>query len=249
LTGHGYHLGVAVAPLGGTTAFVFGDWPGGEAWSTIKVPLALAVVQTSSGISLGDGSDKYPYGACKADPSTGEAIRKALVNSDNCSAWQLWEGLGGDNSRAAAAVTQVLRSGGDATTTVTSTGNGHRLTSGMTVWSLTDQATFAAHLPQLDGSQLVWTTMGLPAGDSGAGTGLHIFAGAHVKDGAGSAPPGGPVTRQLGVISVGDGMCSAVAIGTDRSGSAFSTLTSIASVLRANMAALPAGPCPPGMAG
>jgi hypothetical protein len=156
----------------------------------------------------------------------------------------MWEGLGGDGSSAADVVTQVLQDGGDETTRVMSIGNGQRLTSGLTQWSLADQATFVASLPSLAGADTVWGDMALTKGDASAGVGLEIFAGARTKAGWGSAAPGGPVTRQFGMIPVGNGLCSAVAIGTDRNGRAFDTLTLIAETIANHLEELPAGPCP-----
>lgn len=247
LEGNGYHVGLAAAAMGGQTSLVAGDWAGGEAWSSIKVPLAIAATRAGEGVSLGNGEDRFPYGACASYGTVDAAIMKAITVSDNCAAWQLWEGLGGDGSAAAGDVDQVLRDGGDVTTQVVTSGVGTRLTFGMTVWSLADQATFAAHLPQLAGADPTYADMGLPKGDASAGAGLNVFTGAYTKAGWGDAAPGGAVTRQFGVVPVGDGQCSAVAIGTDRSSDAFATLTAIALAIQANLSSLPTGPCPSGM--
>jgi len=247
LEGHGYKVGVAAAAMGANTTFTAGDWFGGEAWSTIKVPLAVAAVRAGVTPAVGNGQDLFPteYGQCTERLDLATAVEKAIVVSSNCAAWQLWEGLGGDGAKASAAVDAVLRDGGDQFTKIVGVGDGVRLTSGMTVWSLADQATFAAHLPQLDGSAPVLAAMVRNGADPGnAGVGLTIFAGAYTKGGWGDAPPGGPVSRQIGIIEVGGGLCSAVAIGTDQAMLATDTLNAIARVIQANLRALPSGPCP-----
>jgi len=247
LEGRGYHIGVAAAAMGAEASFTAGDWIGGEAWSTIKVPLAVAAARANITPVISNGKDKFPkdYGKCSEALDLATAIDQAIVVSDNCAAWQLWEGLGGDGAKAAAAVEAVLREGGDQFTKVVAVGDGMRLTSGMTIWSLADQATFAAHLPGLNGSAPVLASMA--RNDSAAGNtdmGLTIFRNAYTKAGWGDAPPEGPVSRQMGIIPVGDGKCSAVAIGTDQAIEATETLTALARAVQANLKALPAGPCP-----
>jgi len=247
LEGRGYHVGMAAAAMGAEASFTAGDWTGGEAWSTIKVPLAIAASRAGVTPAIGNGKDKYPkdYGRCRDRLDLATAIDQAIVVSDNCAAWQLWEGLGGDGAKAAAAVDAVLSDGGDQTTKVVAVGDGLRLTSGLTMWSLADQATFTAHLPQLDGAGPVMAAMARNGADLGnAAMGLTIFPGAYTKAGWGDAPPGGPVSRQMGIIPVGDGKCSAVTIGTDQAIEATDTLTALARAIQANLQALPSGPCP-----
>jgi len=248
LEGPGYQVGLAAAAMGESASLSAGSWSGGEAWSTIKVPLAVAAVRAKATPSRGNGKDKFPYGACTKKLTRAKAIEVAIRDSDNCAAWQLWEGLGGDAITTAAAVDKVLLSGGDNATAVVSFGNGKRLTSGLTIWQLTDQATFASHLPVMTGASQVWLEMGRIRGTS-AVSGLSKFARAHTKIGVGAAAPGGPVTRQFGIIPVGNGLCSAVAIGTNRRSSDYEMMTKIAQAIRANLAALPAGPCPAGIYG
>jgi len=247
MEGRGYKIGIAAAAMGGQTSFTAGDWTNGEAWSTIKVPLAIAAVRADVTPAIGNGKDRFPkdYGKCRDRLDLPTAIEQAIVVSDNCAAWQLWEALGGDGDTAAAAVAAVLKDGGDETTQVVAVGDGLRLTSGMTMWSLADQATFAAHLPQMDGAAPVLAAMAQNGAEStNSDMGLTIFAGAFTKAGWGDAPPGGPVSRQFGIIPVGGGLCSAVAIGTDQAIEATETLTAIARVIQTNLQALPSGPCP-----
>jgi hypothetical protein len=86
LMGNGYRIGVAAAAPGERVSFEAGDWPGGEAWSTIKVPLAVAAVRAGSGVSVGNGYDVFPYGSCALASSLDMAIKQAITVSDNCAA-------------------------------------------------------------------------------------------------------------------------------------------------------------------
>lgn len=101
----GGSVGLAYAPLGiGQTATSIGDLLAGPAWSTMKVPVAIAAVKAA-----GDHPDAQTLGL----------IHAALTSSDNAAAMQLWARLG--RPAAAAARTQsVLRAGGDTTTVVPS---------------------------------------------------------------------------------------------------------------------------------
>ena len=90
-------VGVAIGPVGGDLpAQAFGDLDTDVAWSTIKVPLALAAQRAGGRMAL-------------------SAITEAIVNSDNAAAEQLWSMLG-TPAQAAAAVQRVLAESGDTKT-------------------------------------------------------------------------------------------------------------------------------------
>lgn len=119
-------IGIAIAPVGGASVASFGTWSTGAAWSTIKVPLAIATLRAGSG-------------------SRG-LVTKAITQSDNAAAEELWSQLG-DPVEAAQKVQAVIKDAGDTTTMVES----RRLRSGYTAfgqtqWSLVRQAQFAARL-------------------------------------------------------------------------------------------------------
>ncbi|MFC3243801.1 hypothetical protein ACFOJ6_17385 [Gordonia humi] len=148
-------VGLAVEAVGGGNSMVFGDQTPRVAWSTIKVPIALAAERRN--------------GASDSESA-------AIIDSDNAAAEALWASLGSPD-QAAAAVTEVLREGGDETTTVPSQKLRPEYTVfGQTSWPLADAATFTAHLPCLPGSEHVVSLMGQvarqsavgPRGDSGA---------------------------------------------------------------------------------
>ena len=107
----------------------FGTWSTGVAWSTIKVPLAIA--------------------ALRARSDSAELVFKTITQSDNAAAEELWSQLG-DPAEAAQHVQAVIREAGDTATVVES----RRLRSeytpfGQTQWSLAHQAQFAAGLPHI----------------------------------------------------------------------------------------------------
>ncbi|AFA72493.1 hypothetical protein GPOL_c14420 [Gordonia polyisoprenivorans VH2] len=144
--GTGLRVGIAVAPVGpnATASLLFGDRDPGVAWSTIKVPLAVAA---------------------ERENGTSTAESNAIINSDNQAAEQLWASLG-SNTEASAKVTAVLREGGNPNTVVPS----QQLRSGFTIfgqtrWTLPDAATFAGHLPCMPGTGHVLSLMGQVAGN------------------------------------------------------------------------------------
>ena len=105
--GLGGVVGIAVAPVGesvgGDPAVqVAGAWSTGAAWSTIKVPLAIAALNES-----GDGGGLE------------SAASAAITVSDNAAAEQLWASLGSPEE-AALAVEGVLQQFGDLSTVVPS---------------------------------------------------------------------------------------------------------------------------------
>jgi hypothetical protein len=121
-------VGAAVASTAGTVTS-FGSWSTGVAWSTIKVPLAIAALHA------GVGSD--------------ELVARTIAQSDNAAAEQLWSRLG-DPAAAKQLVQAVIRDAGDTATMVESRRLRHGYTAfGQTQWSLIGQAQFAARLPEL----------------------------------------------------------------------------------------------------
>lgn len=90
-------VGVAVVPVGGGQALTGGEYLSEVAWSTIKVPLAMA--------------------ALAVDPAQIDNATAALTVSDNSAAQAMWDALGSDTA-AAEAVQQVLASYGDVSTVV-----------------------------------------------------------------------------------------------------------------------------------
>lgn len=234
-------VGAAVTAMGNDGSGevqIGGSWTGGRAWSTIKVPLAIAALQKNAST----GSVTEPYGtSCSGPIST--AVETAITRSDNCGAWWLWQALGGDNSSAASSVDSVLSSGKDSSTKTNGSGDGNSLTSGKTSWALTNQAIFASNLPSLSSASTVLSHMNKShksGDDSGWGI-LTIGSNSWAKGGWGS-----DATRQFGIVKWSSGKCSAVAIGTDAP-SNFSIANEIAQVLLDHQDEVPSGTCPSGL--
>ncbi|WP_354698729.1 hypothetical protein DSM112329_04422 [Paraconexibacter sp. AEG42_29] len=185
----GGQIGLAVSPLGkGQAVESAGSLKSAIAWSTSKVPVAMAVVAA---------------GRTSAQSSN---LRAAITASDNAAAERLWSSLG-SGTKAAGAATRQLRSAGDRTTTVQS----RRLRSGytafgQTVWAVADQARFVAGMPCLKAGRAVLDLMGQTVGGQRWGLG-RIDGAAQLKGGwgPGSSPGanGGYIDRQMGIARVG----------------------------------------------
>jgi hypothetical protein len=131
-------IGVAVATP--TDVLSLGQWTTGVAWSTIKVPLAIAALRNN------------PHRAY-------ELAVEAIAKSDNSAAEQLWSQLG-QPAAAAQMVQAILNESGDVETVVEC----QRLRPGFTPfgqtrWSLSRQAQFAARLPITSGASQVINLM------------------------------------------------------------------------------------------
>jgi len=207
--------GLAVTPLGANQSVSrAGSLRTGVAWSTAKVPVAMAVISSGSASSH------------QAN------LRQAITASDNAAAERLWTALGG-GARAAAAATQQLRAAGDGRTQI----QAQRLRSGytafgQTAWDLDDQARFMAGIACTKAGAGVLAFMNQVAAGQRWGLGS---AGRQARFKAGWGPgvsPGsadGWLDRQMGVMTI-DGKPIAVAIATTASnhGTGTANLTAIA---------------------
>lgn len=215
-------VSVALAPVGSRgRPRVVGEAPPLVAWSTIKVPLALAVLRSG-------------YEA-PADTTA------ALTTSDNAAAQRLWESLGA-GAAAADAVEIELRRGGDTRTEVPPavTVPGYSAF-GQSTWRLVDQASFTAALPCLRGASPVTEAMGRVVG--GQLWGLGGIDGARLKGGWGPTPEG-YVVRQLGIVPGAKGGTAAaiqVRTGTHAQGAAI--MDEVAAVIGQHREGLPTGSC------
>lgn len=151
----------------------------GPAWSTAKVPIAIAALRNKS-----------------AD--TQSNMWAAITASDNQAAESLWESLGSPTT-AANATDQVLRDGGDATTHTQSQILRPGFSAfGQTQWRLTDQASFVEHMSTIAGGTDVLVAMSNIADDQRYGLGT--IPGAVFKGGWGPEPESGYVVRQFGLM-------------------------------------------------
>ena len=126
----GGESGLAVSGVGlGRPVERVGALRGGSAWSTAKVPIAMAVVDAGG----------------QATQQTD--LAQAITASDNAAATRLWTSLGPPETAAEAANAQ-LRAAGDTRTNIESRPLLASYTPfGQTGWSLRDQAKFAAGMP------------------------------------------------------------------------------------------------------
>lgn len=180
-----------LSPEGGVTALgTLGD---GAAWSTIKVPLSVAALREQ-----GAGVTSQAHAA--------------LSWSDNAAAAQLWAALGPPDE-ARAAVDEVLRSWGDATTTTQTTQVRPPFSAfGQTSWSLEGQVRAARGLDCAEDDPAVTTvldSMGQVVTDQSWGLGR--LDGSRFKGGWGPGPDGRYLVRQFGLVHL-DGQAYPVAV-------------------------------------
>jgi hypothetical protein len=196
LTALGDRLGAQVgATLGvpGGPITAGGDLRTGSAWSTIKVPIALRVLEDAGG----------PTGVTAEQRGL---IAQALTASDNEAAAALFDQLAqeyGGIDGARAAVTEVLREGGDPVTEVSTVGRDGFSPYGQTEWSLEDQHRFMSGLASgcvgsAASSDYVLDLMSQVTSDTwGLGS---VGVPARWKGGWGPGVDGRYLLRQMGVL-------------------------------------------------
>lgn len=223
--------GLAYTSGGGAGTTQLGSWQTGPGWSTVKVPLAVAVVAKAHG-----------------QPSSGvqDLMERALTASDNAAAEQLWAYLG-EPETAAAQVQAVLRSGGDSETRVQSQQVRPGFSAfGQTTWSLASQAGFVAALPCIKYSGEVLQLMGDVEPDQRWGMGT-VGLPAQFKGGWGPGVGGGYLVRQMGIVTLADGSRIGLAIASEPADGRFETgtanLTALARWAVANIRAKGSGGC------
>lgn len=179
----GGRLGAVYGPVSGPAVHV-GSWDTGPAWSTIKVPIAIAVSREHGGQT----------------PSMGAA----LTASDNAAATRLWDSLG-TPSGAARKVEAALASAGDTSTRVQSQTVRSGFTSfGQTIWTLQSQQRFAAGMSCVGGAGPVVALMGQVDSSQRWGLGT-VGANQRFKGGWGPSADGNYLVRQFGLIDLPSG--------------------------------------------
>jgi hypothetical protein len=180
--------GIAVSVLGhDKPVYQAGDLTTGIAWSTSKVPVAMAI-----------------YDAGLAGQQTAN-LRSAITVSDNAAAMRLWNALG-SGERAAQAADQELRAAGDNQTQVQPQTLISGLTPfGQTEWSLANQVRFTAGMPctQAGGPILALMNEVDPSQRWGLGsTGLPFQLKGGWGPGINPGKAGGYFDRQMGVLTL-----------------------------------------------
>ncbi len=174
-------VGIAIARPDRT--YALGGWSSGVAWSTIKVPLAIAALR------------------CNWLRARDLAV-KAITESDNRASEELWSGLG-DPGDAARQVQGIIAESGDAETEVESRRLRRGYTAfGQTQWTLQRQARFAAELPSIDGAADVIDLMGNLTAGHRWGLAAKGFA---AKGGWGPGTDGEYLVRQFGIVPTPSG--------------------------------------------
>ena len=171
------------------TAGSLTDFP---AWSTSKVPLALALYK--NGLASGQEGN----------------ISAAIQLSDNGAAEAMWAALAPDDVQRAARMGEIFRDAGDAATTVPSTHlyPGYTIF-GQTSWSTSSQVAFLMNFDSLPGSAQVKSYMSNYAGNQAWGIGR--YSGSALKGGWGPTRWGGYTARQFGWY-IKDGQSVPIAI-------------------------------------
>lgn len=213
------------AQFGGTVAVAAGgvgssDDPAMPAWSTIKVPLAVAAYRT------------VPDAAKLAAPA-------AITASDNDAALQLW------NALPPGAGDAVLADGGVAKTINTERVRPEFSTFGQTMLTTAEESTFMSHMSCLNDAGPVLELMGqiVPGQDYGLGQ----LPNARFKGGWGPSDSGGYEVRQMGLVSNTDGQSVALALtvvpadGSYQTGQAMAN--AVAEQLRSRLDQLPISEC------
>ncbi|WP_405147871.1 hypothetical protein OG308_30605 [Nocardia salmonicida] len=216
--------GLAIMPVGGKKMVTFGNWSSGPAWSTIKVPLAIAALRNSASYAT--------YASA------------AITASDNGAADTLWDSLGGGGA-AAQAVQNVLREGGDVRTTVPPTRTrADASIYGQAEWTLADQVRFASQLPCIPQSERVVGLMQQIIASHHWGLGA--FGSAEFKGGWGPDPAGKYLVRQFGLIDSPTGRIAiAFAAQPDSGGFSDGTamLDKMATLISGHLSELAGGHC------
>ncbi|MEL4358259.1 MULTISPECIES: hypothetical protein [unclassified Luteococcus] len=214
---HGAHIAVAVVPVGSRQApWSTGTFSNGPAWSTAKVPVAIAAQR------------RYPR-----DARTRARMRAAITASDNAAAEALFRSLG-TNAQAAAATTRVIQDGAGRTIVPSVRKRPGYTIFGQTPWGPTNQARFTASLPCRRDAAATLALMGQVRADQRWGLGT--IRGARFKGGWGPDRQGRYLVRQMGVVDV-KGQRLAVVIAV--SGVSFATGTRINTQLARQVAATP----------
>ena len=174
-------VGLALSPVGsGEAVEELGSLRSGVAWSTIKVPLALAV------------SARAPT------PRNEELIDASLTESDNDASLALWERLGPPEV-AASAVQEVLASAGDSSTRVEAKVLRPGFTPfGQTQWSLAAQVRLMAALPGLPHADEIRARLRRVVPEQRWGLGV-LGEDVELKGGWGPDPDGRYLVRQMGI--------------------------------------------------
>jgi len=191
--------GLGVAPAGrGQSPQTVGTLTSGSAWSTMKVPVAIAA-----------------DAAGKADQSL---VTRAITASDNSAAESLWSALGSPSQAGAATEHQLAAAGDSSTRVQTQVVRSGFSSFGQTDWSLDAQTRFVAGLPCVPDAGPVLNLMQQVEGDQRWGLGT-LGGSPAFKGGWGPGTDGGYLVRQMGIVRIGGKPVALTIINKPASGS------------------------------
>lgn len=222
----GSDVGLAYAPVGAPERVTaLGTWVSGPAWSTIKIPLSLALMRELGGV-------------------VNDSIEAAVTASNNQAAESVWEQLG-DPLIAASKVRAELTAAGDPDTEVQSEVVRSGFSAfGQTHWPLAAQARFLAHIACDEGNASVVDLMGRVVPEQRWGIGA--IDGVKFKGGWGPGDNGGYLVRQYGLLETASGQV-AVAVATATPGgfeAGIADIDRVATWIADHLTSLPGGRCP-----
>jgi len=192
------NVGIAIARPDRT--YSLGRWSSGVAWSTIKVPLAIAALRNDRSLAQ-------------------DLVVRAITESDNRASEKLWSQLG-EPANAAQRVQAVISESGDAATVVESRRLRRGFTAfGQTQWALNRQARFAEQLTLIPGAAAVIDLMHELTVEQRWGLAAKGFA---AKAGWGPGVQGDYLVRQFGMVPTQSGQWG-VALAADAHDGVFET--------------------------
>lgn len=217
-------VGMSIAPVAGSRVLSYGTWTTGDAWSTLKVPIAIA--------------------ASRNDTADEDDLSAAIALSDNDAARRLWNGLAGAEEPVTV-VQALLSEAGDSTDLIAQLDQQGDDAFGNLNWSLAEQAEFTAALPCLPGAGAVLSEM--RSLDEDHRWGLAAIGGT-AKGGWGPDDDGHYLVRQLGILNTPPGQTAVTLAAQPNSGEfedGAEMLTAMAQWLEARRFDLPSGRCAP----
>lgn len=163
------------------------------AWSTSKVPIAVAALERN-------GDAVLPQ------------VQAAIQVSDNDAAESLWQSLGGGSGAGDAMREQLAANGDDVTVPQTERVYAGFTPFGQTMWGVGEQAQYAAHFACQPGAAAEQVRQAMAQVDPSQSYGLGSLARAHFKGGWGPNQQGGFDARQFGYFRLPSGKLLAVAV-------------------------------------
>jgi hypothetical protein len=221
-------VGVVIKAVGADQdPIVLGDLQTGKAWSTMKVPLAIAALQEEQ------------------SPEVTDLMIAAITESNTAAAEKIWASLG-DPDTAAHKVEKVLLQAGDPTRVESKKVRPEFTAFGQSDWALINQVRFISYAACQNRDEPILNLMGEIGPDQRWGLGSIANINIRFKGGWGPSPTNQYLVRQMGVLTTPAGQI-AVAVAVQPASGSFSDgtqdLTEISTWLTQHLDALPVGRC------